>query len=95
MESDSETVKSDPPQLTFFDPSDAIGNMLKGKPAYLIFHVDTVHQESVSNIMPTTTDPHLSKALPGKIDCERKDYHHILLSDHMMSYSTLYGKLRN
>ena len=42
--------------------------MLNGKPAYLIFHVDTVHQ---TNVMPITTDPHLSKALPGKIDYER------------------------
>ena len=45
--------------------------MLKGKPAYLIFHADTVHKASVSNVMPTTTDPHLRKALPGKIDYER------------------------
>ena len=38
--------------------------MLKGNPAY-------VHQDIVSNVMPITTDPHLSKALPGKIDYER------------------------
>ena len=70
-ESDSETVRKHPPQSTFFDPSDAIGNMLKGKSAYLIFHTDTLHQASVSNVMSITTDPHLSRALPGKIDYER------------------------
>ena len=30
-----------------------------------------MHQASVSNVMPITTDPNLSKALPGKIDFER------------------------
>ena len=30
-----------------------------------------VDQASVSNVIPITTDPHLSKALPGKIDYER------------------------
>jgi len=45
--------------------------MLKGKPTYLIFHADTEHQDSIMHVRPITTDPHLSKALPGKIDYER------------------------
>ena len=66
--SDSGTVRKDPPQLTFFDPSDAIRNLLKGKSVYLIFHADTMHQASVSNLMCTTIVPYLNKALCGKID---------------------------
>ena len=30
-----------------------------------------MHHAIVCNVMPTTTDPHPSKALPGKIDYER------------------------
>jgi hypothetical protein len=56
--------------LPFFDPSDSIGDMLKGIPSYLIFHADTVHWASINNVMPIPADPHLSKVLPGKIDYE-------------------------
>ena len=38
---------------------------------YRTRNADTVHQASASNVMPTTTDPHLIKALPSKIDYER------------------------
>ena len=103
-QSDSETVRKDPLQLTFFDPSDAIGNMLKGKPAYLIFHADTVHQTSLSNVIPITTDPHLRKALPGKIYYERLSpyfafqphdvIHHTIWQTTQLAKSTIHYPMR-
>jgi hypothetical protein len=57
--------------LSFYDPSDSLINNIKGKPAYLIFHADTVQKTNIGNSILVDTDPHFSKALPSKIDYER------------------------
>jgi hypothetical protein len=57
--------------LSFYDPSDSLKTNIKGKPASLIFHADTVQKTNVDNSILVYVDPHYSKALPSKIDYER------------------------
>jgi hypothetical protein len=57
--------------LSFYDPSDSLKTNIKGKPAYLIFHADTVQKTNVDNSILVNVDPRYSKALPSKIDYER------------------------
>jgi hypothetical protein len=75
--------------LSFFDPSDFNSNHQSAKPAHLIFDAETIQEYMVNDIVPTSTDLHLSMALPSKLDFEKP---HILHSDHMMSFSIHYGK---
>jgi hypothetical protein len=50
------------PKLIFFDPSDLRETRLKGKPAHLIFHADTIKDCMIHSIVPTSTDPDYRKA---------------------------------
>jgi hypothetical protein len=56
------------PKLTSFDPSDLHEAHLQGKPANLIFHADSSKDCMTHSIVPTSTEPHYSKALPSKIN---------------------------
>jgi hypothetical protein len=63
------TVRSQ--KLSFYDPSDSLKTNIKGNPASLIFHADTVQKTNVDSSIFVSVDPHYSKALPSKIDYER------------------------
>ena len=60
-----------PQEMSFFDPSDSFKSTLKGKPACLLFNIDTIKQAMVNHIAPVRTDPNYTKALPSKIDYEK------------------------
>jgi hypothetical protein len=59
------------PKLIFFDPPDLREAHLKEKPAHLIFHVYSIKDCTINFKVPTTSDPHYSKALHIKIDYEK------------------------
>jgi hypothetical protein len=58
-------------ELSFYDPSDSQIVDILGKPAYLVFHIDTVQKTNIDNSILVNADPHYSKAFPRKIDYER------------------------
>ena len=58
------------PYLSFFDPSDVFNSSLNGKPASPVFHVDSVQKADIEDLAPSCSEPHYSKAVPGKIDYE-------------------------
>ena len=58
------------PYLSFFDPSDAFNLSLNGRPASPVFHVDSVQKADIEVLSPNCSEPHYSKAVPGKIDYE-------------------------
>ena len=57
-------------KLSFYDSSDSLTNNMKGKPACLVFFVDTVQKTNIDDSILVNTDSHFSKALPSKIDNE-------------------------
>jgi hypothetical protein len=57
-------------KMPFFDPADLHMNNVNGKPAHLVFHVDSVQKNNVEDSVLVNIDPHFSKALPTRIDYE-------------------------
>jgi hypothetical protein len=43
-------------------------NEITGKPAHLVFHVDSIQKTNIEDSIFVKTDPHFSKAQPSKID---------------------------
>jgi hypothetical protein len=58
------------PRSTLFDPSYLYEIHLKGKPAHLIFHADSIKDCMIDSIVPTSTDTYCNEALPSRIDYE-------------------------
>ena len=81
------------PYLSFFDPSDAFSLSLNGKPAYPVFHVDSVQKADIEVLSPNCSEPHYSKAVPGKMIM--KSYLPILHFVHMKSSGIHCNKLHN
>jgi hypothetical protein len=61
-------VEHDIPELSYFDPSDALDTNVKGKYANLVFHLDTVVMKNTNDINQLNKDSFYSKALPAKFD---------------------------
>ena len=59
------------PYLSFFDPSDVFNLSLNGRPSSPVFHVDSVQKADIEVLSPNCSEPHYSKAVPGKIDYEK------------------------
>jgi hypothetical protein len=70
-------------KLSFYDPSDLLINIVKGKPVGLVFQADTVQMINVNDSILVNTDLHVNESLPCKIDNE-KGGHLILHLGHMM-----------
>jgi hypothetical protein len=49
-------VQQDIPKLSYFDPSDAHDTNVKGKHAYLVFHIDTVVMNNANDINQLNKD---------------------------------------
>jgi hypothetical protein len=76
-------------KLIFFDLSDLRETHLKGKPAHLVFHADTIKDCMTTSIVLIliTVKHYLARLI-------MKNYPFILLLEHMMSFNTLYNKLQ-
>ena len=59
------------PYLSFLDPSDVSNLRLNGRSASPVFHVDSVQKVDIEDLSPSCSEPHYSKAVPGKIDYEK------------------------
>jgi hypothetical protein len=90
--------------MSFFDPSGSFKSTLKGKPACLLFNIDTIKEAMVNHITPVRTDPNYTKALPSKINHEKLSPYfafkpheviqHILQQTTQLSKSTIHYPMR-
>jgi hypothetical protein len=62
-----ELVEQGIPNFSYFHPSDADDKSIKGKHAYLVFHVDATIMTNINDIAPVITDTFYGKSLPAKL----------------------------
>jgi hypothetical protein len=91
--------------MSFFNPSDSFKSNLKGNPACILFHKDTVAEAMVNYITPVRTDPNYTKALLSKIYYEKLSLcftfrsheviQHILQQTTQLAKSTIHYPMRH
>jgi hypothetical protein len=80
-----ELVEQDIPKLSYFDLSDAHDTNVKGKYAYLVFHLDTVVMKNSNDLNQLKRILFIEKHYLLKLTM--KNYYPTLHSAHMMLYS--------